>query len=81
MTSYQTFVIFLLKRFRAMVTHDCNLAEIGRIMVQDQHGQKVHEIPSQPIKSWVCHPSNTRSINRRIAVHLGHKVKPYLKNN
>jgi hypothetical protein len=28
-------------------------AEIRRIMVQGQHGQKVHENPSQPIKSWV----------------------------
>jgi hypothetical protein len=44
-------------------------AEIGRIEVQDQPGQKALPTTSQPIKAscagaFACHPSYTGKINR-----------------
>jgi hypothetical protein len=47
-------------------------AEIRRIMVPDQPGQKVSKTPSQQNKSGVvthaCHPAMWEAIGRRITV-------------
>jgi hypothetical protein len=47
-------------------------AEIRRIKIQGQLGQKVSEISSQSIKNWswwyACHTSYSGSTNRRIMV-------------
>jgi hypothetical protein len=60
----------------------------NRIMVQGQHRPKVHEIPSQPVKSWMwwCVPvilAMLGSISRSIMVQTspGINARPYLKNN
>jgi hypothetical protein len=55
--------------------------------MQDQLGQKLPEIPSQPTKSWRpgmhLSYSYARSINRRIPAQgdLSIKARLYLKNN
>jgi hypothetical protein len=49
-------------------------AEIRKIRVPSQPGQKVHETLSQPIKArcdfFVFHPSYVGRINRRIVVQV-----------
>jgi hypothetical protein len=58
-----------------------NLAilEIGRITVQGQPGQKVHNTPFQLIKAGyrgaTCHPAVWGSINRKIIVQVGPDIK------
>lgn len=62
-------------------------AKIGRVMVQGQLGQKIIEIPSQPVKlgmvTCACLTSYVGVVNRTITVQagLGKNTRSYQKNN
>jgi hypothetical protein len=54
-------------------------AEIGRITVWGQPGQRVQETPSQPMAghsmACICHSSCAGSINRRFQVYASLGIK------